>query len=470
VTLISTCATELRQAWRDGRARAALVSILVLAAITLAIGWQQHTRQQRDTEQAASADRHLWESQGARNPHSVAHFGQYAFKPAGALSAFDPGLSPWLGTALWMEAHYQNSAAYRPAEDEREPPILATLSGAFVMQLLAPLVLVFLGFGLVARERERQTLKLALASGASPAAWLLGKFLALALVAAILWLPAWAPVWLADSGDARLRAFAVAMAYGLFLLTICALVIAVSARARTARGALLALLGGWVLMALVLPRLGADLAERVAPSTDTGQFWREVRTALKEGIDGHSPAGAREEALLQHTLRQYNVTREEDLPVSFAGISMQAGEEHGNEVFDHFYGRLRQDEQRQRRVLRVACVLTPWIAVRSLSAGMAGTDADHHWHFVQTAELYRRDLQRYLNGDFTRNAKGQDFDYQADPRVWRETAMFSYQAPPVSEVARGYLPDALLLLAWGAFAVLLMLSASRSLGREGVSS
>lgn len=468
MSALATGATELRQAWRDGRARAALAAILALAAITLAIGWQQQARQERDVEQAAAADRRIWESQGTRNPHSVAHFGQYAFKPVGALSAFDPGFTPWLGTALWMEAHYQNSATYRPAEDDLAPPILATLSGAFVMQVLAPLVLVFLGFGIVAGERERQTLKLALASGARASSWLWGKYLALAAVAVVLWLPAWLPVGLADSVDSRLRAVALALAYGVFLLTIAGLVIAVSARARTARGALLTLLGGWVLMALVLPRLGATLAEQIAPSTDTGQFWREVRAALKEGIDGHSPAGAREEALLRDTLRQYGVSREEDLPVSFAGISMQAGEEHGNEVFDHFYGRLQQDERKQRRILRGTALLTPWIAVRGLSAAAAGTDADHHWHFVRAAELYRRDLQRYLNGDFTQNAHGQDFDYLADPRLWRETAVFSYRAPPAGEVARGYLPEALLLLGWAAVALVVMQSAARSLGREGV--
>jgi len=470
VSALGTGAAELRQAWRDGRARTALFALLALAAITLAIGWQQQARQESDVAQATAVDRRLWEGQATRNPHSVAHFGQYAFKPAGALSAFDPGLTPWLGTALWMEAHYQNSATYRPAEDQRDQPILATLSGAFVMQILAPLVLIFMGFGLVARERERQTLKLALASGASPVAWLTGKFLALAVVAAILYLPAWAPVMLADSDDARQRALYLALAYGVFLLTIAALIIAVSARAGTARGALLTLLGGWVLMALVLPRLGATFAEEVAPSTDTGQFWRDVRAALEGGIDGHSPAGAREEALLQETLRQYGVAREEDLPVSFAGISMQAGEEHANVVYDHFYGRLQQDEQRQRRVLRGVSLLTPWITVRSLSAGMAGTDAEHHWHFVRATERYRRDLQRYLNGDFTQNAKGQDFDYQADPRLWRETAVFSYRAPRVGEVARSYAPDALLLLGWATLAVVLMLSAARTLGREASSS
>jgi ABC-2 type transport system permease protein len=470
MSALLTCRVELRQAWRDGRARASLFALLALAVMTLAIGWQQQARHEQDVRQAAASDRRIWEGQGARNPHSVAHFGQYAFKPAGALAAFDPGLTPWQGTALWMEAHSQNTATYRPAEDEGDPPVLATLSGAFVMQTLAPLALVFLGFGLVARERERQTLRLALASGARAVTWVAGKFLALAAVAVVLWLPAWLPVGAADTADARSRAVLLALAYGVFLLTICALVIAVSARARTAHGALLMLLGGWVVLSLVLPRLGAALADGVAPSTDAGQFWREVRAALEEGIDGHSSAGAREEALLQETLRRHGVARAEDLPISFAGISLQAGEEHGNEVYDHFHGRLQQEESRQRTVLRGASLLTPWIAIRGLSSGLSGTDSVHHWHFVHAAERYRRELQRFLNGDFTQNAGRLEFDYQADPRLWRTTPVFSYQAPGLADVARAYLGEALLLLGWAAIALLAMLSAARSLDREGASS
>jgi ABC-2 type transport system permease protein len=466
-TLSATTMCELRQAWRDGRVRTSLLALIALFGITWGVGWQQQIRHQSDMHAAVSADRRIWEQQGARNPHSVAHFGQYAFKPSGALSAFDPGLSPWLGNSLWMEAHYQNTAAFRPAEDRAVPTMTESLSAAFVLQYLAPLVLIFLGFALIARERERQTLKMAMANGASPAAWLGGKLLALTVLAGLLWLPAWLLVITADSPDARSRALMLTLTYGVYLVMLCAFVVAVSARARTARGALLTLLCIWVLMALVVPRAAAALAERIAPSIDAGQFWQDVRAAMRNGIDGHQSDNDREQALLKGVLDKYGVAREEDLPISFAGVALQAGENHGNEVFDHYYGELQAREARQRSVLRAASIVSPWIALRSLSAGFSGTDADHHWHFVYEAEHYRRGLQRYLNDDMTSNAKGQDFDYRADPQLWRAAPVFVYSPPAFSGIAQRYLPDVLLLLGWVFLSGCAVYVGARSLAREG---
>lgn len=467
ITWMLTARSELRQTLRDGRVRVALITLLALFATTLAVGWAQQTRYDSNVREAMRADRTIWEQQGARNPHSVAHFGQYAFKPSGAISLFDPGLTPWLGTALWMEAHYQNTAAYRAVDDQVAPTIISGLSAAFVLQYLAPLLLIFLGYPLIARERERHTLKLVLANGASLRAWAGGKFFSLLTIAAALWLPSLLLVAIADTQDERARTLALVAAYAGYLLMLCALILAVSAKARTARSALLALLCGWVLMALVIPRVAAVVAERVAPSADAGQFWREVRTALRQGISGHDSADAREQALLQRTLAEYGVTREEDLPVSFAGIALQAGEEHGNEVFNHFYEQLQAAEARQRTVLRVASIVSPWIALRGLSTGIAGTDADHHAHYVHAAENYRRELQRYLNGNMTQNAKGKDFDYHADVETWRKTPVFSYEAPALRAVGATYLPDALLLLGWIVLSAIVLSLAVRELAREG---
>jgi ABC-2 type transport system permease protein len=462
-----TARSELRQMLRDGRVRVALITLLALFATTLAVGSAQQSRYDSNVREAVQADRDIWERQGARNPHSVAHFGQYAFKPSGAISLFDPGLTPWLGTALWMEAHYQNTAAYRAIDDQVAPTIISNLSAAFVLQYLAPLLLIFLGYALIARERERHTLKLVLANGASLRAWAGGKLFSLLAIAAALWLPSLALIAIADSADERARSLALVVAYAAYLLMLCALILAVSAKARTARSALLALLCGWVVMALVIPRVAAVVAERAAPSADAGQFWRDVRAALRQGVSGHDPADAREKALLEKTLAEYGVTRVEDLPVSFAGIALQAGEEHGNEVFDHFYSQLQAAEARQRTVLRVASLVSPWIALRGLSAGIAGTDAEHHAHYVHAAENYRRELQRYLNGDMTQNARGKDFDYQSDVATWRETPVFSYGAPELREVGTNYLPDVLLLLGWILVAVVALSLAVRELAREG---
>jgi ABC-2 type transport system permease protein len=463
MSFVATLSCELKQTWRDGRARAAAAALLSLFAITLAVSWQQHERYNEEVRLASEMDRRIWEGQGERNPHSAAHFGQYAFKPAGALSSFDPGMTPWLGRAFWMEAHYQNTATFRAADDQAWPTLIATLSPAFVLQYLAPLLLIFVGYATIARERERQTLKLALANGASLVSWVFGRATALAVVALMLWIPALVLTLMVDPGEQRDRTIQLAVAYAIYLATLCALIIAVSAKARTPRGALLALLCGWIVMALVVPRVAALSAERIAPSIDAGQFWRDVRADLRKGSDGHSS----EQELLRKTLAQYGVTREEDLPVSFAGIALQAGEEHGNQVFDQHYGRLQASEQQQRTILRAAAVISPWVALRPLSAGLAGTDAIHHWHFVRGAEQYRRELQRYLNGDMAQHAKDRDFDYRAGPEIWKHAPEFEYSTPSLQEIRAEYVPELSILFAWFVFAAAAAMLAARGLAREG---
>jgi ABC-2 type transport system permease protein len=118
-------------------------------------------------------------------------------------------------------------------------------------------------------------------------------------------------------------------------------------------------------------------------------------------------------------------------------------------------------------VLRLASLVSPWIALRGLSSGIAGTDAEHHSHYVHAAENYRRELQRYLNGNVTQNAKGRDFDYQADAQTWRQTPAFSYRTPTLREVGAAYLPDTLLLLGWIVLSTVALSFAVRGLAREG---
>jgi ABC-2 type transport system permease protein len=179
-----------------------------------------------------------------------------------------------------------------------------------------------------------------------------------------------------------------------------------------------------------------------------------MREDMTNGIDGHDPADARSRALEKQTLAQYGVTKVEDLPVSFAGISLQAGEEYANQVFDKHYGALWEAYARQDRTHLASAVLAPLLAVRSLSMGLAGTDFAQHRHFVAAAEDHRRGLQRFLNGEMTRKAKGLDFGYRADPAFWATAPAFDYEPPGLSSVLEQQAPAASLLALWAASASL----------------
>ena len=92
-------------------------------------------------------------------------------------------------------------------------------------------MLIFLGHGVLAQERERGTLRQLMLQGASRRAIVGGKLCALLLVATIFLLPAAIGLaWLAaGTPDSALVALAVAGGYALYLTVWCLLITAISA-------------------------------------------------------------------------------------------------------------------------------------------------------------------------------------------------------------------------------------------------
>jgi ABC-2 type transport system permease protein len=462
-TSLSVAAKEWRQSWRDGRVRALLAALAALLVAALASGAAASARWQADADAAAAQDHRTWLAQDARNPHSVAHFGQFAFKPAGALAFFEPGVSRTSGSGVWMEAHYQNTATLRPADHGADRR--GGLPAAWLLQLGLPLLIVLAGCGLWAAERESGTLRLQLVQGSRWHALLAGKALALSALALAVWLPL-AIVLVLLAGDAH-RALLTALAYLLYALTWVGLTLTVSALAAGAHTALAVLLALWVATTLVAPRVAADVAERTHPPPAATAFWEGIRKAQAEGVDGHDAADQRAKKLLQDTLDRFGAKSEAELPIAFAGIALQAGEAHGNAVFDRAFGALWRTQADQDRVRLRFAALSPLTALQFASQGAAGTDWQHHRHFVDAAEAHRRTLQVFLNDDFTRNAKGKDFDYRADPALWAKAPRWDYTQPSL-RAAGSPIGIALTVLAvWLVVSAVAAAAAARRLVREG---
>jgi ABC-2 type transport system permease protein len=144
------------------------------------------------------------------------------------------------------------------------------------------------------------------------------------------------------------------------------------------------------------------------------------------------------------------------LPIAFSGISLQEGEEHGNEVFDKHYGRLFDLYDRQNRAASLGGFVSPMLAARSLSMALAGTDFAQHRDFVNAAEHYRREIQRVLNNDITENQKKGQV-YLAGEDLWSRIPAFDYTPPPVSWVLSHASFSVLLLVGWLACATLVLL-------------
>ncbi len=138
---------------------------------------------------------------------------------------------------------------------------------AFVAVVLAPLLLIGLGYGVFVADRETGTARLWLAQAGSPLALLAARSVTrLAAVFAPILLAAL--VLLALSPEPAMRAGAVALWLGVALLSLLfwwAVVLLVNAFPVAAETAALLLVGLWALLVFVLPVLSASAAALIDP-------------------------------------------------------------------------------------------------------------------------------------------------------------------------------------------------------------
>lgn len=384
---------------------------------------------------AARAEQQRWQQQGKKYPHSAAHYGVYVFKPLPLLAALDPGVEHYVGSSVWLEAHKQNEMVYRPVNDEPGASRQFRLAPAFVLQVLAPMAMIFLGFGMFAGERERGTLAALRINAAPLGALALARGAVLLCLALAMVLPACLAVaalkWLLDAPapfhDGALRAALFALGYLAYLCTWAALIAAVSALAPTLRASLAALIGLWAAVALVLPRAAVELSQLAAPLPTMQQFREQLDGALGMPDD---PAEA--ERHKQELLREYKVADVRDLPVNWAGISLQRGEAHGDRIFDRHYGRLFDAMRRQGDAAALAGWLSPAVAVAGLSSAAAGSDTGHHLQFIDGAERQRRAIQTVLNEAIARHPERNGVRYDGDQALWDSVPPFRFAYAPLA--------------------------------------
>ncbi|MBL0156241.1 MAG: DUF3526 domain-containing protein [Bryobacterales bacterium] len=282
-----------------------------------------------------------------------------------------------------------------------------------------------------------------------------GKCLGIVAALCLLLIPATAAgAWVltmgvAAPGDSSFPRFlAMGGAYAVYLLAIVALALGVSARAASSRVALLVLVGFWIANSLLVPRVAASVAEALHPTPSLQEFLKQVHLDLESGIDGHRPPGEREAELKQALMKKYNVTSEKDLPLNLSGYFLQQSEEFGNEIFEKRFGELSDTYGRQQLVLRAAAGVSPMLAARAFSMGMAGTDLWHHRQFAAAAEQYRRNWVKRLNDDLTYQSRTGDTSYKVGRPFWEATQDFVYQSEPFGAAASAQAWSLGILLAW----------------------
>lgn len=430
---------ELTEIARDGRVRVTATIVLALLVTALAVGWSHYRDVSAQHRSAQQLTRDHWLAQPAKDPHSAAHYGIYAFKPRLPLSLVDTGVDAFTGVAAWLEAHKQNEFQFRPAQDRAVIVRFAELTAATILQILLPVLIILLAAETFAGEREQGTLRQLLGLGVAPRTLALGKLAGVTAALALVLVPAaiiGAGALVLTSGQALdgflLRAVILAAVYVAWFAAVASGSIAISARAGSVRGALAISVCLWVFNALLAPRLASEVATRLYPTPSAFEFAQAVLRQTYDGLDVHTYNVRRARELRTRLLREYGVARIEDLPVNFRGLDYLEREEHANHIFDVEYGRLWNAFDGQNRVQRWTGLAAPLMATRTLSMAIAGTDFNHHRAFAQAAESYRRRLVRAMNEDLAFHSTSARLGYTAGSSLWASLPPFDYRAPSLS--------------------------------------
>lgn len=462
-------AAECRRLVRDRSVAYAFVIVLMLGVMSSVVTYQRHAQlQAQQSAHAVDADAQ-WQAQPDRHPHRVVHAGDFVFKPSSVLASLDWGVESHTGRSVFLEGHRQNTANFSEAGQGGALLRFGQLTPAMVVLQLLPLVLVFAGFGAVAGERQTGALRTLIVSGARGQAVLAGKCAALLLfaLAALMSLAA-ALLWVDVSDtDQLLRAALLLAVYVVYLTLWCAIVTAVSSLSRSAYAALLTLLCLWVLWCVAMPRAGPSIAALMHPAPGRAVLDMRAEQALKKIGDSHNPDDPHFAAFRARTLARYGVARIEDLPVNYGGLLMLEGERLTAGVYTREVEALNAQHAEQNRFADAWGWLAPSMAAGVASRSLAGTDADHHRHFVAAAERRRYALVQSLNRMHAEKIAYQnDRGQRLHADHWDEVPREAYAVPGVEFAAARFGPALMALLLWFALSAALLAWCGQRLARS----
>ena len=468
---------ELRLMARNRVAVIAGVLLVLLTVVAVASSWahQRGIADLRARHQHAAEE--AFDAQPDRHPHRMVHYGQFIFRPLGPLAAFDPGVDAFTGNSMFLEGHRQNTANFG---DVRQSSLLVRfgqLTPAFVLQVVAPLLLVFLGYGALARERERGTLRMLMMQGASRTQIVCGKLVALGTVATLAALPALVGLLaLAAYVQAALLPTAVLIAgYLAYLALWVVMIVLISALSARSRDALLALVATWAVAVVLLPRVAPDLAGAAVPLANRMQTDVAIARELRSLGDAHNPDDPHFAEFKRSVLARHGVSRVEDLPVNYKGVVAMEGERLTSMLFDRHDKAGHAAQVQQIGIVQALSILSPTIALRSLSMAAVGTDLAAHRGFLDQAERYRYALVQHLNrmqaegvrySDETALDSGADRRKRVSADNWQSAPDFAYEAPGQALLAQRALPGLAIVLAWLAVAAALLAFTARRMGER----
>lgn len=457
--------------WRGlARNRTGLIATLLLVALVIVsavVSFERRAGIEAERARYQAAADTGFADQPARHPHRMVHYGQFVFRPLSPLAFIDTGVDSFTGNTIFLEGHRQNSANFSEARQSSLLLRFGQLTPAFVLQTLAPLLIVFLAFTSVARERERGTLRLLLAQGVSGPQLLAGKILGHAGIALAIAMPAFLLFgWLATYAVVPWANIAWLMTgYAVWLLLWAMTAVLVSAMVPRSRDALVALVGIWMIGVILLPRALPEVAASHATLPSKIETEIALHRDLKQIGDAHNPDDPYFADFKTRALARYGVSRVEDMPVQYAGLVGMEGERLTTRLYARSAKAMEVREAEQNGFVRAFATISPLIAVRQLSMDLTGTGLAAHQDFLEQSEAFRYRFVQTLNRMQAEKIPSRNAG--EDPRVsadnWKTIPRFHYR--PFTPPSALIWPNLLMLGGWLAGLLLLTVPVARRLGR-----
>ena len=442
---------EFVEIFRDGRFRWTAGAVFALLVASLLLGWQHYAEIRKQVAAAQAEQRELWLATPDRDPHAAAHHGMYVFKPVMPLSAVDGGIDQYAGVSFFLEAHDQNLSGSKPVEDTTAVQRFGEATAATTLQILIPLLIVLLVFPTFAGEREAGTLRQLLSLGTSGRALALGKAAGTAGLLLLMLIPAALTgalaMWLNTNAQGLAqslpRMLVMALGYLVYFSIFVGLSLAVSARAATARQALVILLAFWFINCLIAPRVAADIARHAVSIPSTNEFLQRI-----DDDKARVPTAEWQERVTRRLMAQYGVERKEDLPIDPLAAHLIEGEKLDSAIYERHFKELFDSYDRQERIYAAGACVAPMLAMQTFSMGLAGTDFHQHRHFTEAVAAYRLQWLDVLNQDLFQNRRPGDFNYTRGRELWEQVPEMKYEPPSLSWVLGNYWMSIGMLLLW----------------------
>jgi ABC-2 type transport system permease protein len=230
-------------------------------------------------------------------------------------------------------------------------------------------------------------------------------------------------------------------------------VVLVSLLCTRGRDALLVLLAVWAVVVILLPRWVPDIANNVVSVPTRFENGIHVQREYIALGDSHNPDDPKFKAYKEGLLKQYGVTRIEDLPVNFKGLVGMEGERKSSALFNRYAAETFTRQGRQNAIVDSFGILAPTLALRRLSMAASGTDLANFRSFTEQGERYRYGLVQGLNRlQVEELAYADDTTPGKENRLshdhWQAFPAFHFEEAPMTDTLRRIAPAGVILLAW----------------------